>query len=108
MSAIAPPTPTAADVAELCQAFNVENKNPDALLWLVVTALAIWGPPQDREVRTLRSLLNPSYEPGDGSADGAQLVDGQWWHPAFGCDSLQYVVDNARQALAPEAPDATP
>ena len=51
---------------------------------------------------TLRSLLNPGYEPGDGTMDGAQLVDGQWWHPHFGCDSLQYVVDNARQALVPE------
>ena len=52
---------------------------------------------------TLRALLNPGYEPGDGTMDGAQLVDGhEWWHPCFGCDSLRYVVDNARQALAPE------
>lgn len=51
---------------------------------------------------TLYSLLSPGYEPDDGSVDGAQLVDGQWWHPLFGCDSLQCVVDNARQALAPE------
>ncbi len=50
---------------------------------------------------TLAFLLHPAYEPGDGSADGAQLVDGQWWHPQFGCDSLQYAVNNARQALAP-------
>jgi hypothetical protein len=53
-------------------------------------------------VTTLCSLLSPGYEPGDGTMDGAQLVDGQWWHPLFGCDSLQYVVDNARQALGPE------
>ena len=33
---------------------------------------------------TLRALLHPAYEPGDGSADGAQLVDEQWWHPVFG------------------------
>jgi hypothetical protein len=54
---------------------------------------------------TLASLLHPAYElawaPGEEIADGAQLVDCQWWHPQFGCDSLQYVVDNARQALAP-------
>jgi hypothetical protein len=49
---------------------------------------------------TLRSLLHPHYEPGDGSADGAQLVDGEWWHPIMGCDSLQGVVDNARAVLA--------
>ena len=48
---------------------------------------------------TLAFLLRPAYEPGDGSADGAQLVDGQWWHPIFGCDSLQHVVDNARSLL---------
>ena len=51
---------------------------------------------------TLRSLLNPSYELDDVTIDGSQLIDGQWWYPVFGCDSLQYVVDNARQALAPE------
>jgi hypothetical protein len=58
----------------------------------------------------LASLLHPAYElatdSGEEIADGAQLVDCQWWHPQFGCDSLQYVVDNARQALAPEV--ATP
>jgi hypothetical protein len=54
---------------------------------------------------TLASLLHPAYEPfapGEELAEGAQLVDGQWWHPQFGCDSLQFVVDNARQALAPK------
>jgi len=54
---------------------------------------------------TLAFLLHPAYElawaPGEEIADGAQLVDRQWWHPIFGCDSLQYVVNNARQALAP-------
>lgn len=44
----------------------------------------------------IRTLLRPGYEPGDGSADGAQLVNLAWWHPAMGCDSLQIVVDNAR------------
>ena len=48
---------------------------------------------------TLRSLLHPAYEPGDGSADGAQIVDGEWSHPIMGCDSLQGVVDNARAVL---------
>jgi hypothetical protein len=48
---------------------------------------------------TLRSLLSPGYEPGDGTMDGAQLVGGHWWHPLLGSDSLQYVVDNARQAV---------
>jgi hypothetical protein len=55
---------------------------------------------------TLASLLHPAYElatnSGEEIADGAQLVDCQWWHPQFGCDSLQYVVDNVRQTMAPD------
>jgi hypothetical protein len=47
----------------------------------------------------LKAILHPAYEPGDGRADGAQLVDGEWWHPIFGCDSLQKVVDNVRTML---------
>jgi hypothetical protein len=46
--------------------------------------------------------LRAGYEPGDGSMDGAQLVDGEWWHPIFGCDSLQMVVDRARALPTPE------
>jgi len=44
---------------------------------------------------TTSALLHPAYEPGDGSADGAQLVGLEWWHPVMGCDSLQMVADNA-------------
>jgi len=50
----------------------------------------------------LASLLHPAYELAEEIADDAQLVDCQWWDPQFGCDSLQFVVDNARKALAPE------
>ncbi|MEB3165373.1 MAG: hypothetical protein VKO65_01750 [Cyanobacteriota bacterium] len=53
------------------------------------------GPP----AVTINALLHPAYEPGDGSADGAQLVGLVWWHPVMGCDSLQMVVDNARNIL---------
>ncbi len=51
---------------------------------------------------TLASLLHPAYElcaDGGATADGAQLVDGEWRNPLFGCDSLQFVVDNARALL---------
>ena len=54
------------------------------------------GPP----AVTTGAWLHPAYEPGDGSADGAQMVELAWWHPQFGCDSLQMVVDNARAVLA--------
>jgi len=62
------------------------------------------GPP----AVTTNALLHPAYEPGDGSADGAQLVDGEWWHPAMGCDSLQIVVDNARNILTRWGHPTTP
>ncbi len=48
--------------------------------------------------------LCAGYEPGDGSMDGAQLVDGEWWHPMFGCDSLQMVADRARALLDQQEP----
>ena len=41
-------------------------------------------------------FMKPGYEHGDGSMDGAMLVDGEWWHPLFGCDSLQQVLDGVR------------
>ena len=52
----------------------------------------------------IRAFLHPGYELGDGSADGAQQVGGQWWHPVMGCDSLQFVVDNALATPPPEPP----
>ena len=52
----------------------------------------------------LTALLSPGYEPGDGSAKDAQQVDADWWHPIMGCDSLQKVVDNARDALLQQQP----
>jgi hypothetical protein len=52
----------------------------------------------------IRALLHPGYELGDGSADGAQQVGGQWWHPVMGCDSLQFVVDNALATPPPVPP----
>ena len=66
--------------------------------------LARWGNPmpqyQGPSAVTTGAWLHPAYEPGDGSADGAQMVELAWWHPQFGCDSLQMVVDNARAVLA--------
>jgi hypothetical protein len=52
----------------------------------------------------IRAFLHSGYELGDGSADGAQQVGGQWWHPVMGCDSLQFVVDNALATPPPEPP----
>ena len=50
---------------------------------------------------TISGLLNPAYEiAGEEIAEGAQLVDGEWWNPVMDCDSLQIVVDYARAANA--------
>ena len=48
------------------------------------------------EHATTAALLGASWEKGDGSMDGAMLVDGEWWHPIMGCDSLQETVDHIR------------
>jgi hypothetical protein len=58
------------------------------------------APVEQQGAVALTALLHPAYECGDGSADGAQLVDEEWWHPIMGCDSLQEVVDNARAVWA--------
>jgi hypothetical protein len=50
-------------------------------------------------------LLSPGYEPGYGLMDGSQMVDGEWWDPQFGCDSLQYVLDNYRRMQEREGQD---
>jgi hypothetical protein len=49
----------------------------------------------------LAAVLAPGYSLGLGAQEGAQLVDGHWWLPAIGCDSLQAVVDNCRGATHP-------
>jgi len=64
--------------------------------WAQSQALARWGRPATPPAVTIGALLHPAYEHGDADADGAQLVDMEWWRPVMGCDSLQTVVDNAR------------
>jgi hypothetical protein len=49
-------------------------------------------------------FMRAGYEPGDGSMDGAMLVDGEWWHPLFGCDSLQQVLDGVRNKVVLQEP----
>ena len=56
--------------------------------------LARWGRP------TIKPILSPGYERGDGSMDGAQMVEGEWWHPVWGCDSLSHVIDQANYLLS--------
>lgn len=77
---------------------------------LVTRARALLAQPVAEEppAVTISGLLNPAYEiAGEEIADGAQLVDGEWWNPVMGCDSLQIVVDYARAANALTTPEAT-
>ena len=44
----------------------------------------------------LRLLLDKAYMPTDSSYGDEQLVDGVWYVPVWGCDTLQYIVDAIR------------
>jgi hypothetical protein len=47
-------------------------------------------------------LLRPAYEPGDGQAPGSQLVNGEWYLPVYGCDSLQVFIEQLPYKLTSE------
>ena len=51
----------------------------------------------------IRLLLDKAYFPEDAGSpdDGAQLVDGKWYLPVWGCDTLQYIVDGVRGLAQP-------
>ena len=57
--------------------------------------------------RNWDSILSPSggYEMADDAAlrDGAQLVNGEWWAPVFGCDSLESALARIRERLERQA-----
>ena len=40
-----------------------------------------------------QKILAKGYEKGDGTMDGAQIVNGEWYHPKWGCDSLDHSFD---------------
>ncbi len=40
--------------------------------------------------------LSEAYVKCDGTHPEDQIVNGQWWHPKWGCDSLQHLLDNIR------------
>jgi hypothetical protein len=45
-----------------------------------------------------QQFLRPAYEPGDGS----QFVNGEWYMPVYGCDSLQVFIEQLPYKLTPE------
>lgn len=53
----------------------------------------------------LGRVLRAGYEPGDGTADGEQMIDGQWWRPKFGCDSLAEVFEAIEAEARPNGRD---
>ena len=87
------------DALDECQR-SYGNQPESFLVWKARAALAEQEVGEGPPAVTTGAWLHPAYEPGDGSADGAQMGELAWWHPQFGCDSLQMVVDNARAVLA--------
>lgn len=53
-------------------------------------------------IKAVEDAATPAggYEPGDGSMDGAQIVNGEWWHPVMGCDSLETTLEAIQNRLA--------
>ena len=71
-----------------------------------------WGPAQPADTSGYGQILSPEpgYEqiPDDGDPEklprDAQRVDGEWWAPRYGCDSLAKVLESVRRPeLADEA-----
>lgn len=54
-----------------------------------------------------RQLLSPAYEPGDGQAPGSQLVNGEWYLPVHGCDSMEMFISQLPYKLTPELVQAS-
>jgi hypothetical protein len=101
-----PAGPTRDELRAMAAEFAVRTPEEFAL-----AVLARWGRPAQPEpvgpinyeglpCDLTRTLLRPGYEPGDGSAEGFQVVNQAWWHPVMGRHSLQTVVDNARAVIA--------
>jgi len=41
-------------------------------------------------------------EPGNSIGDSAQLINGQWYAPKWGCDTLQHVIETIEQLSGEE------
>jgi hypothetical protein len=46
------------------------------------------------------------YEPNTKLPDGAQMIDGEWYIPKWGCDSLEASLDALQAILQHEKADA--
>jgi DNA-binding XRE family transcriptional regulator len=59
------------------------------------------APQESRSTQTNKCTLHPlvlrvlsaGFERGDGNLDGAQMIDGEWWIPKWGCDSINHMLD---------------
>jgi len=49
--------------------------------------------------KLIKAILAIGYEPiePDAVGEGAQIVDGQWYMPRWGCDTLQHVIEIIEQ-----------
>lgn len=57
----------------------------------------------------LAAVVQKHYQPITGSeaikCDGAQQMNGQWWMPLWGCDTLDHLLEDVDYAAAKAAND---
>jgi hypothetical protein len=50
------------------------------------------------ENKKLRQLIMKCFEPLEDTniinCAGAQIIDGKWYMPVWGCDTVQHILDN--------------
>lgn len=56
------------------------------------------------KIENFEWLMKEAFYPvePDNAGEGAQMVDGQWYMPKWGCDTLQHIKDNIQLAVSCE------
>jgi len=106
------------DLTTLISKYDIENvsKTPNSLLAsflesclaaFELTTIRREGWHRKKEISELvKRILNAGYEPiepGNSIGDSAQLINGQWYAPKWGCDTLQHVIEIIEQLSGEEA-----
>jgi len=47
----------------------------------------------------IEELIRKHYTPVIQPGEGAQMFDGQWWMPKWGCDTLEHLIEDFQAAL---------
>jgi len=96
------------DLITVIKDYNIENvsKTPSSLLAnflesclaaFELTTIRREGWRRKKDISELvKKILDIGYEPiepGNSIGDSAQLINGQWYAPKWGCETLQHVID---------------